>query len=93
MLPIIGADIFYPDGSCYRIPDDGTWAEAPPFGVQCIVYYHDKDLKTISSGQDYYYFLGEDEDGNEIKVGLYMDEDKYYRIIEKAVDGKWVIKP
>ena len=92
MLPIIGADIHYPDGSVYRIPDNGTWAEAPPFGVQCIVYYHDDGLKTLSSGKDVYTWEGE-YDGHDIKIGLFMDLDGFNRIIERAFNGEWVIKP
>ena len=92
MLPIIGADIYYPDGSVYRIPDDGTWAEAPPFGVQCIVWYHVEGLKTITSGRDIYYHE-EDFEGLPQKVGLFMDVDGYYRIVQKAFDGSWEVKP
>ena len=92
MLPIIGADIFYPDGSVYRIPDNGTWAEAPPFGVQCIVYYHVDDMKTLTSGRDVYYWE-EDFEGLPQKIGLFMDVKGFYRIIERAFNGKWVIKP
>ena len=92
MLPIIGADIYYPDGSVYRIPDDGTWAAAPPFGVQCIVYYHNDGLKTLTSGRDVYYWE-EDFEGLPQKIGLFMDVKGFYRIIERAFNGEWVIKP
>ena len=92
MLPIIGADIYYPDGSIYRIPDDGTWAEAPPFGVQCVCYYHVDDLKTLSHGVDYYYWEG-DFEGLYLKIGFYMDLKGLYRIVEKAKNGKWVFRP
>ena len=92
MLPIIGADIYYPDGSVYRIPDDGTWAEAPPFGVQCITYYHCDDYKTLTFGQDVYYWEGDCE-GLHLKVGFYMDPRGLARIVERARDGEWRFRP
>lgn len=94
MLAIERAEIRYADKSTYRIPEDGTWAEAPPFGVQCVVYYHvaepDKlTRKTVDGGEDLgdiYVWLGEDThpDYRGWKMGLWMDRDGYYRIYDLA---------
>lgn len=91
MLPIERAEIWYPDGSVYHIPDDGTWAEAPPFGVQCVVYYHvsnpDKLQRITKDGgqenSDIYIWLGEG-DLKDYKLGLWMDSEGYYRIYDLA---------
>lgn len=92
MLPIERADIIYPDGSRYRIPEDGTWAEAPPFGVQAVVYVHVPDpdkLQRITKdgGSDnghVYEWLGEDShpDYAGLKMGLWMDRSGYYRVCD-----------
>lgn len=90
MLPIEKAVITYPDGSTYTIPDDGTWAEAPPFGVQAVVYYHvprperlDIDYVTEDAGSDVYWWQGEGEQKSH-KMGLWMDSDGFYRVMDYA---------
>lgn len=55
MLPIKAWRIYYADGSSFS-SEDGTWAEAPPFGVQCVVWYHVdprdcKVLRTLYGGE------------------------------------------
>ena len=93
MLPIKSWRVYYADGSEFT-SNDGTWAEAPPFGVQCVVYYHVPDpvkLQRItkSGGSDdghVFVWLGE-ETGPEyegIKMGLWMDGEGYYRIADLA---------
>jgi hypothetical protein len=87
MLPIQRAVIIYPDGSRYRIPDDGTWAEAPPFGVQAVVYYDTDGRITKDGGWDdghVYEWLGEDAhpDYAGLKMGLWMDRVGYYRVVD-----------
>jgi hypothetical protein len=87
LLPIAKAAIIYPDGSRYQIPDDGTWAEAPSFGVQCVVYYHADGLVTKDGGSNdghVYEWLGEDShpDYAGLKMGLWMDRDGYYRVAD-----------
>jgi hypothetical protein len=85
MLKIKSWRIYYADGSTFD-STMGKWADAPPFGVQCIVYYHPDGWKTIQSEADdksVYTFLGEEElDG--VKMGLWMDSNGYYRIIDLA---------
>lgn len=88
MLAIKSWRIYYADGSTFT-DKDGTWAEAPPFGVQCIVYYHVPPYKTmeaIANDESIYYYLG-DDDGKEykgIKFGLWMDKKGFYRIMDRA---------
>lgn len=87
MLPIKSWRIYYADGSTFTNLD-GLWAEAPPFGVQCVVYYHVPDgYKTIDCGErngDIYYFQGEGVDYRDIKMGLWMDAEGYYRVYDLA---------
>lgn len=86
MLPIKSWRIYYADGSTFD-STMGTWAEAPPFGVQCVVYYHDPaPYKTVHSepnDESLYYFQGEG-DNADVKMGLWMDEEGYYRVIDLA---------
>ena len=84
MLPVKSWRITYEDGSEFTSAD-GTWAEAPPFGVQCVVYYHAEGL-TVDGGHDdgeVYTYLGEgDYEG--IKMGMWMDSSGYHRIYDLA---------
>lgn len=94
MLPIRKAIITYPDESTYTIPDDGTWAEAPPFGVQCVTYYHVAEPDrlqriTVDGGEnlgDIYVWLGTEThpDYHNHKMGMWMDREGYYRIYDLA---------
>ena len=84
MLAIKAWRIFYSDGSTFS-SKDGKWAEAPPFGVECIVYYHVPPYKTLDTGGDegVFYYLGEGEKKG-IKMGLFMDDKGFYRIMKMA---------
>jgi hypothetical protein len=91
MLPIKSWRIYYADGSSFS-SEDGTWAEAPPFGVQAVVYYHLPPHKTIDGGQnngDIYTWLGEDShpDYQGIKMGLWMDREGAYRVQKLAFES------
>jgi hypothetical protein len=89
MLPIKSWRITYADGSTFSSLD-GTWAEAPAFGVQCIVYYHVDPYKTIQiEGNDssIYTYMGEGSNEG-IKMGLWMDDEGFYRIIKMAEEGE-----
>lgn len=79
MLPIRAWRVFYADGSTFD-STQGTWAQAPPFGVQAVVYYEDPPNKGLAVGQDVYTLEG--EDGR--KIGLFMDDEGFYRIQDAA---------
>jgi hypothetical protein len=93
VLPVKSWRVLYADGSAFS-SEDGTWAEAPPFGVQCVVCYHVPDpakLQRItkdggSDNGDVYVWPGE-ETGPEyegIKMGLWTDGESYYRVADLA---------
>lgn len=80
MLPIKQAIIVYSDGSTYTTPDDGTWAEAPPFGVYAVVYYHAPRGVTRADNQEIYYHIDQEAGGKEWKMGLWTDGENYWRL-------------
>jgi len=85
MLPIKAWRIYYADGSTFD-STQGTWADAPPFGVQCIVWYHTPPFKTVHTeafDDSVYVWQGEGEKEG-IKMGLWMDDEGYYRILDIA---------
>jgi len=86
MLPIKSWRIFYADGSEFT-SKDGTWAEAPPFGVSCVVYYHvDGKYKTIDNGgtEGVVYYQSDEFAGTDAKLGLWVDGETHYRIMDLA---------
>jgi hypothetical protein len=84
MLPIKAWRIFYADGSTFD-STQGTWAEAAPFGVEAVVYYHDPPCKTLEHGtRDGVYHYRGDGWPDDVKMGLWMDADGYYRIVDLA---------
>jgi hypothetical protein len=91
VLPVKAWRIYYADGSTFT-SDDGTWAEAPPFGVQAVVYYHiPEGYKTVDTGGDegVVRWLDGSEvhpDYQGIKLGLWIDREGCYRILRLA-DG------
>ena len=83
MLPIESWRIIYADGSEFT-SEEGTWAEAPPFGVQCVVYYHVPPYFTLDVEPDgVYWYQGEDYP-DDLKLGLWMDAEGYYRLMDYA---------
>jgi hypothetical protein len=84
MLPIKSWRIFYADGSTFT-SNDGTLAEAPPFGVMCRVDYHVDGKKTLSHPNEdgILYYEGED-DLKGYKMGMWMDSEGYYRVMDLA---------
>ena len=85
MLPVESWAVFYADGSTFTSAQ-GSWADAPRFGVQCVVYYHDDGRitrDTSSQDESLYVWRGEGEQAD-IKIGLWMDEAGHYRIVNAA---------
>lgn len=85
MLPIKSWRIYYADESTFD-STMGTWAEAPPFGVQCVVYYHEPPYKTIDKGgtEGILYYQANEFSGTDVKLGLWVDGDTHYRIMDLA---------
>jgi len=85
MLPVASWRIFYADGSTFD-SGQGSWADAPPFGVQCVVYYDAQGRVTVdtaSRDDSTYTWRGEGDEAG-IKIGLWMDSDGHYRIVDAA---------
>jgi len=85
MLPIKSWRIYYADGSTFD-STQGSWADAPAFGVQCVVYYHEppfKDIHVEANDEAVYTYQGKG-DNSDVKMGLWMDDEGFYRIIEIA---------
>lgn len=85
MLPIKAWRIYYADGSTFD-STMGKWADAPPFGVQCVVWYHVDEFKTLEScatDDSIFIYRGEGEDEG-LKMGMWMDSEGYYRIHDLA---------
>lgn len=85
--------ITYADGSRFT-SDDGTWAEAPAFGVFAVVYYDvsGKRLVQMEQCDDSRYraiFEGIEAAGNPVKYGLWVDNDTYHALFD-AVHGEVV---
>ena len=85
MLAVEGWCIFYADGSTYS-SEDGAWAEAPPFGVQCVVYYHKPPYKTVDKGgtEGLCYYQADEFAGTDVKMGLWIDGDTHRRVMDLA---------
>lgn len=83
MLPVDRWKIVYADGSEFT-SEQGTWAEAPPFGVFAVVYYAlpDSDMRNVSMNKDVYEYEGHvvGDDVTPVKFGLFVDGDTYYRL-------------
>lgn len=85
MLPIKAWRIYYADGSTFD-STQGQWADAPPFGVQCVVYYHvagNVTLHVEANDESVYEYRGGGACEG-VKMGLWMDDEGYYRIIHLA---------
>lgn len=83
MLPVVAWTVFYADGSTFTSAQ-GSWAEAPPFGVQAVVYYHSPSGVTVQEvGNDVsiYEHIGLPEGSDEhAKMGLWTDGVSYWRV-------------
>ena len=101
MLPVERWEIVYGDGSRFT-SDDGTWADAPPFGVFAVVYYHVGGRRTVQKEQhdDSVYRYLPDVDGAveleaepvggrgaTVKFGLWVANDQYLKLFD-AVHGE-----
>lgn len=84
MLEVRSWRITYADGSTFD-STQGTWADAPAFGLTCVIYYHVPPYQTLDNGGDdgLFYFRGEGDYAG-LKMGLWMDETGYYRLIDAA---------
>ena len=85
MLPVESWTVFYADGSTFS-SRDGTWSQAPAFGVTAVVYYHVEDRKTLqvaASDHSVYEYLGQGDYAG-LKLGLWLDADGFYRILDTA---------
>jgi len=87
MLPIQSWRIYYADGSTFS-SEDGTFAEASPFGVQCIVYYRAEGERLYrlvdSGGNEGVFYIEGEGDLEGVKMGMWMDTDGCHRIHEAA---------
>ncbi len=83
MLAIQAFRIYYADGSTFSSLD-GTWAQAPAFGVQCVVWYHVPPYKTLEARDDGVYVYRGEGEYSDIKLGLWMDGLNFYRIMDLA---------
>ncbi len=99
MIPVESWKILYGDGSVFT-SNDGTWAEAPPFGVYAIVYYNIDGTTVVQQEQcdDSRYEWPEDlakpdgwivvegaeAAGTMVKYGLWVDNDTYYALFDAA---------
>ena len=94
MLKVDRWVVYYADGSTFT-SEQGTWAEAPPFGVFAVVYYDPEGRKlTDRQGKDVsiYQFPGDkpthvvDVEGTpvgmdiDVKMGLWTDNESYWRV-------------
>jgi len=87
VLPIRAWTVFYADGSTFT-SDEGSWAEAPPFGVHAVVYYHAPAGVTVQADSEVYHYLGIEAGGKPWKMGLWTDGESYWRVhdlVSKAV--------
>jgi len=89
MLPIKAWRVYYADGSTFT-SEDGSMAEAPLFGVQCVVYYHDPPYKTLSSPDEngVLWMQGMEDNLKGLKMGLWQDEVGLYRIAKMATESE-----
>lgn len=83
MLPIKSWRIYYADESTFS-SEDGAWSEAPPFGVQCVVYYHVPPYLTLDVDADGIYRYQGEGYPDDLKLGLWMDAEGYYRLMDYA---------
>ena len=85
MLPVKAWRVWYADGSSFS-SDDGTWADAPAFGLQCVVWYHDPPFRTVDTGgtDGVVCWQSDEFAGTDVKLGLWVDADTHYRVMDMA---------
>ena len=88
MLPVDRWTVFYADESTFT-SEQGTWAEAPPFGVSMVVYYLVGGRCTVDlKGSDVaiYTYLGTTAGSDEqYKMGLWTDGEQFWRVHDLAM--------
>jgi len=62
----------------------GTMAQAPPFGVECRVWYNVPPYKTLEAREDGIYVYHGEGEKEGIQMGLWMDDEGFYRIMNLA---------
>lgn len=90
MLKIKSWRIYYADGSAFT-SDDGSWAQAPPFGVQCVVYYDLEGRAQLDGGEHDGHIYRYQGDGfrDDVKMGLWIDNEGAKRIYDLARLSAW----
>ena len=86
MIPVKRWTIFYADGSTFT-SEQGTWAEAPPFGVTCVVYYNAEGVlfQEVGNDEGVVEYLGEAEGCDyPVKMPLWTDGESYWRVHDAA---------
>lgn len=83
MLPVERWVVYYADGSSFT-SEQGTWAEAPAFGVHSVIYYLvDGQRIRQREGNDHgvVEYLGVPEGCSEpVKMPLFTDGESYWRV-------------
>ena len=98
MMPVERWEVIYGDGSKFT-SDDGTWAEAPAFGVFAVVYYtpRGKIVQKEQYDNSIYRYLpdvegavevhGTEAAGGDVKYGLWVANDQYFALFD-AIHGE-----
>lgn len=82
MLPIIGWELVYADGTTVTSATT-TWAKAPVSGVQVLVMLHAPPYATLSYGLDSYLLPG--ERANTAKTGTWMDDPAFHAVVDNVL--------
>jgi len=102
MIPVDRWEVVYGDGSRFT-SSDGTWAEAPPFGVFAVVYHRVDGTRLVQMEQDHrsrYEWSehvpypdgaveveGVEAGGKVVKWGLWVSNDAYFTLTD-AIRGE-----
>jgi hypothetical protein len=99
MLEVERWVIYYADGSTAAWGcDDGcnehtvhvaSWAQAPPFGLNCVVYYYPDDsfrmFQQVGNSTGVFHFEGKAEGCEQpVKMPLWTDGQSYWRVHDLA---------
>ena len=94
MLPAVDRwEIIYADGSRFT-SSDGSWAEAPGFGIFAVVYYRVDGTRLVDMQQhdESRYVMVEGcthASGGPVKFGLWVDNEQYFKLFD-SVHGEVV---